>query len=614
VSVSSSEPDQAVAQSKESALLRSDVALREADRPTLDVLENLRVRLSNYFTARRRRIWRENLTAYALIAPALLLIFVFGLFPVVFALYVSVHKWLIIQGEFRGLTNYVGNIGNFAYLALFALGIGALIGAGLLLRSVYRRSQEDESSPWLLAIPAFLYAATVIAFVRWTFFQLPEFLGIATKMRGLERTRELFLRLLNEAFRAETVYPSWQLFIRLLVIALIVGIGFSLWRRIPNSAKYQSNLTLMWLAIATGTGLLVFTYNSVGEAYNLAVETGVDPGIWPQLIAITSGFLFLGLAWILWRSAEKASSTFQFAVRIMAAIMLMVGAVVLIIEIPTIVAAGDKDLWQGLRVTVFFSLGTVPIQLTIAIFLAVILFQKLKASSTFRIIFFLPYVTPFLATAAVFVLMFSDRAQAPVNKLLALFGVQAQRWLREPKGILSMAANTLGIEGYPDAFLPTWLPEDFSTLLADWMAGPSQALIVVTMLSIWTFVGYNVVIYLAGLGNIPTEITEAAEIDGANRWDVFRHVTFPLLSPTTYFLSLIAVMGTFKAFNSIWLLRQSVGTALGSIETFSVVIFEEFFVKTRYGYASAMAFVLFAIILSLTLINNRIQGRKVFYG
>ena len=423
MSVSSSEPDQAVSQSKESVLLRSDVALREADRPTSAVLENLRAQLSNYFTARRRRIWRENLTAYALIAPAMLLIFVFGLFPVVFALYVSVHKWLIIQGEFRGLTNYVGNIGNFAYLALFGLGIGALVGAVLLLRRVYRRSQADEISLWLLAIPAFLYAATVIAFVRWAFFQLPEFLGIATKMRGLERTRELFLQLLNEAFRAETVYPSWQLFIRLFVIALIVGIGFSLWRRVSNSAKIQSNLTFMWLAIATGIGLLLFTYNAVGEAYDLAVDTGVDPGIWPQLIAITSGALLLAVAWILWRSAERASSTLQFAVRILAAIMLMVGAVVLIIEIPTIVAAGDKDLWQGLKVTVFFSLGTVPIQLTIAIFLAVILFQKLKGSSTFRIVFFLPYVTPFIATAAVFTLMFSDRAQAPVNKLLALVGI-----------------------------------------------------------------------------------------------------------------------------------------------------------------------------------------------
>jgi multiple sugar transport system permease protein len=588
--------------------------LREADRPTPAVLENTRARLSNYFTARRRRIWREYLTAYALIAPAMVLIFVFGLFPVVFALYVSVHKWRIIRSDFRGLTNYVGNVGNFAYIALFAIGVGALVGTILLLRRVYRQAEEDQTAPWLMAIPAFLYAATVVAFLRWVFFQLPEFLDIATKMRGLERTRDLFLQLLNEAFRAETVYPSWQLFVRLFVVALVVGIAFSLWRRVPNSAKVQSNLTLMWLALTTGVGLIAFTFNSIGNAYELAVETGVDPGIWPQFIAIASGVILLGVAWVIWRSAERTSSTAQFAVRLLAAIMLMVGAVLLILEVPTIVAAGDKDLWQGLKVTVFFSLGTVPIQLTIAIFLAVILFQKVKGSSTFRIIFFLPYVTPFLASATVFQLMFSDREQAPINKLLAVIGIQAQRWLREPEGIFSMLANTLGVEGYPENVLPSWLPEDLSTLTADWMSGPSQALIVVIMLSIWTFVGYNVVIYLAGLGNIPTEITEAAEIDGANRWDVFRFITFPLLSPTTYFLSLIAVMGTFKAFNNIWLLRQSVGTALGSIETFSVVIFEEFFVKTRYGYASAMAFVLFAIILSLTFINNRIQGRRVFYG
>ena len=122
-------------------------------------------------------------------------------------------------------------------------------------------------------------------------------------MRGLERTRELFLQLLNEAFRAETVYPSWQLFIRLSVIALVVGLVFSLWRQVPNSTKVQSGLTIMWLAIATGIGLLLFTYNAVGEAYNLAVDTGVDPGIWPQLIAISSGVLLLGVAWIVCLSA-----------------------------------------------------------------------------------------------------------------------------------------------------------------------------------------------------------------------------------------------------------------------------------------------------------------------
>jgi multiple sugar transport system permease protein len=73
-------------------------------------------------------------------------------------------------------------------------------------------------------------------------------------------------------------------------------------------------------------------------------------------------------------------------------------------------------------------------------------------------------------------------------------------------------------------------------------------------------------------------------------------------------------MGTFKAFNTIWLLRKSVGTGLGTLNTISVEIFDQFFIRTRYGYASAMAFVLFAIILSLTLINNRVQGSRVFYG
>jgi ABC-type sugar transport system permease subunit len=125
-------------------------------------------------------------------------------------------------------------------------------------------------------------------------------------------------------------------------------------------------------------------------------------------------------------------------------------------------------------------------------------------------------------------------------------------------------------------------------------------------------VGYNVVIYLAGLANIPSEIMEAAEIDGANRWQAFRNITFPLLSPTTYFLSLIAVIGTFKAFNTMWVMR--LGESLGTIDTISILIFDEFFNRTRYGYASALAFILFAMILALTLINNRVQGSRVFYG
>ena len=571
-------------------------------------------RLSQIFTGRRGRHLREYLTAYLMLAPGLLLIFAFGIFPVGFALYVSLHKWLIVRDEFRGLANYVDIIDNLAYFGVFALGVGALIGAALLTRRVRRQSRVDRVNPWPLAVPAAFLAAAILAFLRWSFLQLPEFLDIAPKMRGLERTRELFMGLLREAFYAETVFPAWQQFVRLLLLAMVLGIGAGMWLRRRNNARYQADLTLGWLSAASGLGLLYLAFTAVGEAYAAAVETGEDPGIWPQLIVISSGVLLLILAWFAWRSAAGQPSNRHSAVRILAATVLMVGAVLLIIEIPTVVASGDPDLWNGLKVTVFFSAGTVPVQLTIALFLSVLLFQKVRGSSTFRVLYFLPYVTPSIASATIFRLMFSDREQSPANRGLALLGVEAQRWLREPGGILTMLANAFGMAGYPEAVLPARLPTDLSTLLADWMGGPSQALTVVIMLSVWTFVGYNVVIYLAGLGNIPSEMTEAAEIDGANKWDVFRHVTFPLLSPTTYFLSLIAVMGTFKAFNILWLLRQSVGSGVGTLNTIGVVIFEEFFVKTRYGYASAMAFVLFAIILGLTFINNRVQGSRVFYG
>jgi multiple sugar transport system permease protein len=199
-----------------------------------------------------------------------------------------------------------------------------------------------------------------------------------------------------------------------------------------------------------------------------------------------------------------------------------------------------------------------------------------------------------VASAAVFKQMFSSRATSPANQIVTALGAEPQLWLREPDGIFSILANGIGLN------IPAWA------------AGPSLALMVIIFHSIWTYVGYNVVIYLAGLVNIPKELHEAAEIDGASKWQAFQHVTFPLLSPTTYFLSLIAIIGTFKAFNTIWVMRD--GAALGTTDPFSVVIFAEFFEKTRYGYASALAFILFGIIITLTLVNNRIQGSRVFYG
>ena len=546
------------------------------------------------FSGRRGRDLREYVTAYLFIAPSVGLILVFGIFPVGFALYVSLHKWRLVRGEFRGLRNYLQSIDNLTYFMLFALGVGALVGTFFLLRKLQVQAQEDNAHPWLLALPATLHAAATLALFRWAYIQLPEVLDIADKIRGVERNRELFVSLLREAFRAETILPAWRLFLGLLIAGIVVGwLATQLWRD-PDNFSYQVNFTFIWMALAVGTGLLWVTFSQINAAYATAVETGEDPGIWPQLIMITAGVILLIIGWIIWRNAEKQNSTSAFAFHIIASIILLVGAVLLIIEIPTIVASGDPDLWRGLKVTVFYSLGTVPFQLTFAIFLSVMLFQKLRGSEAYRIIFFLPYVTPAVASAAVFKQLFSNRSTSPANTILKWFGQESQLWLREPTGIFKILAEGVGIS------------------IPDWAGGPSLALAVILILSIWTFVGYNTVIYLAGLGNIPGELTDAAEIDGANKWQVFRHITFPLLSPTTYFLSLIAIIGTFKAFNTIWVMRD--GAALGTTDPFSVVIFIEFFTKTRYGYASALAFMLFAIILSLTFINNRIQGTRVFYG
>ena len=571
-------------------------------------------RISNFLYSKRGQTLREYLTAYLMIAPAIILIFIFGIFPVGFALYVSLHKWRIIQSDFRGLINYSEALDALAYIGLFGLGVGALIGAYLLLRRSLRELDTTRRRQWLLALPGLIHAATVAAFFRWIFFQLPEFLDIAAKMRGLERTRELFTRLLSEAFFAESVYPHWQSFVLLAIGSIVVASAALFLLRDEENWNLQMRFTGLFLALGMGVSLIRSTFDAIGAVYAEALVTGEDPGLWPQLIMITSGVLLLIVAWRLWRSAEHQDGNLQFALRIFAATALMVGAVLLIIEVPTIIANGDDDLWDGLKVTVFFSMGTVPVQLSIALFLSVLLFQGFRGSGAFRVIFFLPYVTPAVASATVFRTMFSDRDASAANTVLSWFGIDAQRWLRESEGIFSKFASTLGFQEFPESFLPSWLPADFSALLADWMTGPSQALLVIIMLSVWTFVGYNVVIYLAGLANIPTELTEAAEIDGATKWDVFRHITFPLLSPTTYFLSLIAVMGTFKAFNTIWVMRSTVGSALGTMDTISVAIFEEFFVKTRYGYASALAFILFGIILFLTFVNNRIQGSRVFYG
>ncbi len=137
------------------------------------------------------------------------------------------------------------------------------------------------------------------------------------------------------------------------------------------------------------------------------------------------------------------------------------------------------------------------------------------------------------------------------------------------------------------------------------------------LVTVWFFIGFHTVVYLSGLSNIPAELTEAARIDGASGVGLFRYVTFPLLTPTTYFLLLVATIGAMTSFNIVYIMGgggvQSGcgGNPLGTTKVAALFIFDRFWCQTRLGYASAAAFLLSLIILGITLVNARTLGRRV---
>jgi ABC-type sugar transport system permease subunit len=318
----------------------------------------------------------------------------------------------------------------------------------------------------------------------------------------------------------------------------------------------------------------------------------VELPIWTQIVLISAGFGLIGAAYVIWTRGVRADGDRRFALAALAAALLLVGGYVLVAEIPRMFASADKDMLSGFSVTIMYAVGAVPFQLAIGLALAYLLFQKLKGTTVFRIIFFMPYIMPFLATAMVFSLLFSHRQNSIINHLIGLVGISPQKWLLEPIGIFRLL---------------------FGPTTPDWLAGPGLALVVIIIYTIWTYAGYATVVFLAGLGSIPGELYEAARIDGASGWQIFRRLTLPLLSPTTFFLSLVAVIGTFQAFTQIWMMRTP--AAGRSVDTMSIYIFRRITdASPNYGYGAALAFVLFAVILLLTVAQNRLAGRRVFYG
>jgi multiple sugar transport system permease protein len=313
-------------------------------------------------------------------------------------------------------------------------------------------------------------------------------------------------------------------------------------------------------------------------------------GSWTNLLITLAGVALIMGAFLIWSNAFKSLNKSQSIAKIVAAVVMIVGGVIFVSGWGQMFDSGNQNFLKSLIVTLYYALGTVPAEVILGMILAFLLYQDIIGKDFFRMLYFLPYVTPSVTSAVVFQIIFSLRETSIANMIVGWFGISPQKWRFEPKPLL----NLLGLD------------------ISGFLAGPSLALFSIMLYGIWSFVGYNTVIFLAGLGNIPKETYEAAEIDGATRAQMFRSITMPLLSPTTFYLVLIGFIGTFKAFNHIYVLRTP--SAGDSVITTSLLIFDNFYKANQYGIATAQAIVLFLVILGLTLAQNKLMGERVFYG
>lgn len=534
---------------------------------------------TGFFSGRTWRVLRENLVAYAFLTPALLIIFTFGIFPIFFAGYVSLYKWRIKQNEWRGLDNYINAMGDVAYvfiglivIALLVAGIGAVYKATKRAKS----AQLPFYAPIFALIPGGLISYGIIQILLRgiTFFAWEEAIeaGEAARLGNVA----IGLAVIVGGTILAVIARRYQ--------AKLAPVAF-------RSSTPDFTVTAVTFTLTTGIALILgrFAYTTLkaSDRYGLAVV---------RIQYLIGALAILAVGYAIWWWGTKQDSDWKWVLSIIGGTAFIAGGVWLATIWPVISMDADADFYQSLSVTIWYSIGTVPLQLGISMVIAYMLYQPIKGQAMFRIIFFIPFIAPAVATAGIFQAMFNLRDSSMANQFFALLGGDPLRWLREPASAISAIAVGFGLES-----------------AADWtIGGPSLALLVIILYNIWVYVGYDTVIFLAGLANVPFTLYEAAKIDGASSWQLFRHITFPLLSPTTYFLSVVSVIGTFKAFNHIYVLREA--AAQGTVDAASVHFFVTFQRASRFGYSTSMAVVLFVVILTLYLIQNRIAAKSVHYA
>lgn len=235
----------------------------------------------------------------------------------------------------------------------------------------------------------------------------------------------------------------------------------------------------------------------------------------------------------------------------------------------------DGDAWAALLRTVLFTIIIVPLSVAGSLGLAVVINRRLRAVGLWRTVFFLPSVVPVVAMAIMWKLVFNKDAGI-VNAILGVVGIQPISWLVDPTAF--------------------------------------YALIV---LMLWG-VGGGMIIMLAALQGVPVELEEAARVDGASKWTVFRHVTVPMISPVIFFAVITGVIGSLQILVQPLLLTSASGiAAAGSVPDsnrfYMVQVYQEFFLYNRFGYGSAMLWIFFIVILALTVVLMRVSRSWIYY-
>jgi len=230
----------------------------------------------------------------------------------------------------------------------------------------------------------------------------------------------------------------------------------------------------------------------------------------------------------------------------------------------------DDRFQKAIRNTIFYTVVSVPLGMAIALGLAMALNQTIRGIAFIRTAYFLPVVTSTIAIALVWQWIYSSDAGL-LNQAIGLFGIPSQRWLSDP--VLVM---------------------------------PS-----IVAMSIWQGLGINVIIFLAGLQAIPTELLDAASVDGAGRWARTRHITLPLLTPSIFFTGILSLIGSFQVFDQIYVLARPKPTE--ATITIVYFIYENGFKFFKMGYATAASWILFIIVAALTAVYFRSQDRWVHY-